>query len=191
MHLTLYFAIKAIVRPLARLLYRLEIDGRVPPGPCVVAANHESLLDPPILALAARQPLHYLAKVGLWRYRLSALLMDSLGAIPIRRDRRDLIALAAAEERLRAGLTVAIFPQGGINGGEWTRGAARLALATGVPLVPVRIIGTAQALSRGRLGFPRIRVVVGEPIPVAAEKSTVTAARELTRELEARVTALA
>ena len=138
MDLRLYYAIRAIVRPLARLLYRVEIVGRVPPGPCIVAANHESFLDPPILGLAARQPLHYLAKVGLWRYRFSAWLMDSLGGIPIRRDRRDLIALAAAEERLRAGLTVAIFPQGGINGGEWTRGAARLALATGAPLVPSR-----------------------------------------------------
>ena len=52
---------------LARLLYRLEIVGRVPPGPCVVAANHESLLDPPLLALAADQPLRFLAKEELWR----------------------------------------------------------------------------------------------------------------------------
>ena len=47
----------------ARLLYRLELVGRVPPGPCVVAANHESVLDLPLLALAAEQPLHFLAKV--------------------------------------------------------------------------------------------------------------------------------
>ena len=53
-----------------------------------------------------------------------------------------------------------------MSGGTWTRGAARLALATGAPLVPVRIVGTARALSRGRVGFPRIRLVVGEPIPV-------------------------
>jgi 1-acyl-sn-glycerol-3-phosphate acyltransferase len=178
------------VRLLARLLYRLEIVGRVPPGPCIVAANHESLLDAPVLALAARQPVHFLAKVGLWRYRPSAWLMDNLGGIPIRRDRRDLIALEAAQDRLREGLTVGIFPQGNIRGGEWTRGAARLALATGVPLVPVRIVGTARALSRGRIAFPRLRVIVGEPIPVAAGRSTVAGARELTRELQARVEAL-
>ena len=190
MHVDLYHAIKRLFRVLARVLYRIEIVGRVPPGPCIVAANHESLLDPLVLALAARQPVHFLAKVGLWRYPASAWLMDNLGGIPIRRDRRDLISLAAAEDRLRQGLTVGIFPQGNIRGGAWTRGAARLALTAGVPLVPVRIIGTAQALSRGRFGFPRIRVVVGEPIPVAAAKSTVAAARELTRELEARVNAL-
>jgi 1-acyl-sn-glycerol-3-phosphate acyltransferase len=178
------------VRLLARLLYRLEIVGRVPPGPCIVAANHESLLDPPLLALTARQPMHFLAKVELWRYRPGAWLMDNLGGIPIRRDRRDLIALEAAQERLLEGQTVGIFPQGNIRGGDWTRGAARLALATGVPLVPVRIIGTARAFSRGRIAFSQIRIVVGEPIPVTAARSTVAAAKELTRELQARVDAL-
>jgi 1-acyl-sn-glycerol-3-phosphate acyltransferase len=65
-----------------------------------------------------------------------------------------------------------------------------LALATGAPLVPARIIGTARALSRGRIGFPRIRVVIGEPIPVAAARPTVAVARALTDELAARVAAL-
>jgi 1-acyl-sn-glycerol-3-phosphate acyltransferase len=191
LHVDLYYAIKWVFRCLARLLYRTEIVGRVPPGPCIVAANHESLLDPLVLALAARQPIHFLAKVELWRYPPGAWLMDNLGAIPIRRDRRDLLSLAAAEQRLRDGLTVGIFPQGNIRGGAWSRGAARLALTTGVPLVPVRIVGTARALSRRRIGFPRIRVVVGDPIPVAATKSTVAGARDLTHELEARVGALA
>ena len=139
----------------ARLLYRIEIVGSVPPGPVIVAANHESLLDPPLLALVARQPLHFLAKVELWRYRPGAWLMDALGGIPIRRDRRDLLSVGRAEELLRAGESVAIFPQGTVQGGAWTRGAARLALATGAPLVPVRIIGTRQALSHGRIASRR------------------------------------
>lgn len=176
---------------LARLLYRVEVVGRVPAGACVVAANHESLLDPPLLALAARQPLHFLAKVELWRYPPGAWFMDAFGGIPIRRDRRDLVSVQGAEELLRAGESVALFPQGTVRGGTWTRGAARLALATGAPLVPVRIVGSARALSRGRVGFPRIRVVVGEPIAaVAAARPTVAAARELTRILQERVEGL-
>jgi len=174
---------------LARLLYRIEIVGSVPPGPVIVAANHESLLDPPLLALVARRPLHFLAKVELWRYRPGAWLMDALGGIPIRRDRRDLLSVGRAEELLRAGESVAIFPQGTVQGGAWTRGAARLALATGVPLVPVRIVGTKQALSKGRLAFPKIRLIVGEPIPVQRARPTVAAAKELTAELEKRVDA--
>ncbi len=177
------------MRVLARLLYRVEIVGTVPPGPVIVAANHESLLDPPLLALVARQPLHFLAKVELWRYPPGAWLMDALGGIPIRRDRRDLLSVGRAEELLRAGESVAIFPQGTVPGGAWTRGAARLALATGAPLVPVRIVGTKQALSKGRIGFPRIRLVVCEPIPVERARPTVAAARMLTAELEQRVDA--
>jgi hypothetical protein len=56
--------------------------------------------------------------------------------------------------------------------------------------VPVRIVGTGQALSRRRIGLPRIRIVVGEPIPVEPSPPTVAAARELTRILQARVEAL-
>ena len=169
------------------MLYRVEITGSFPPGPVIVAANHESLLDPPLLALVSRRPLHFLAKVELWRYRPGAWLMDALGGIPIRRDRRDLLSVDRAEELLRAGESVAIFPQGNVQGGAWTRGAARLALATGSPLVPVTIIGTKRALSRGRVSFPKVRLVVGDAIPVERAKPTVAAARALTAELEQRV----
>lgn len=175
---------------LARLLYRVEIVGRVPPGPCIVAANHESFLDPPLLALTASQPLHFLAKVELWRYRPGAWLMDALGGIPIRRDRRDLLSVGRAEELLRAGESVALFPQGTVRGGAWTRGAARLALVTGAPLVPVRIVGSGRALSGRRVRFSNVRLVVGEPIAVEPVRATTIAARELTRELQARVDAL-
>lgn len=187
MHLGFYRGTRGVVRVLARLLYRIEIAGRVPPGPCVVAANHESLLDPPLLALITSRPLHFLAKVELWRYRPGAWLMDALGGIPIRRDRRDLLSVGRAEELLRAGESVAIFPQGTVAGGAWTRGAARLALTTGVPLVPVRIVGTARALSRRSIRFSKIRIVVGEPIHVASARPTLAASRALTRELQDRV----
>jgi len=186
----LYRTLRRATYAAARLLYRIELVGRVPPGPCVVAANHESVLDPPLLALVAEQPLHFLAKAELWRYRPGAWLMDALGGIPITRDRRDLQSVGRAGELILAGETVALFPQGTVSGGAWTRGAARLALATGVPLVPVRIAGTARAISRGRIAFPRIRIVVGEPIDVARAKPTVAAARALTHELEGRVGAL-
>jgi len=185
----LYQGIRQPVRLLARLLYRIEIVGRIPPGASVVVANHESLLDPPLLALASDRPLRFLAKEELWRYRPGAWLMDALGAVPVARGREGYAAIDRAAELIRAGEPVAIFPEGTVKGGTWTRGAARLALATGVPLVPVRIVGTARALSRGRVGLPRIRIVVGEPIPVEPSP-TVAAARDLTRVLQARVASL-
>ena len=191
MHIGLYRVVWQPVWLLARLLYRIEIVGRIPQGgACVVAANHESLLDPPLLALASKQPLRFLAKEELWRYRLGAWLMDALGAVPVARGREGYVAIDRAEELIRAGEPVAIFPEGTVKGGTWSRGAARLALATGAPLVPVRIVGTARALSQGRIGLPRIRIVVGESIPVVPSPPTVAAARDLTRLLQARVEAL-
>lgn len=182
--------VRRLVRVLARLLYRIEIVGEVPAGRCIVAANHESVLDPLLLALAARRPLRFLAKEELWRFAPSAWLMDRLGGVPVRRGREGHVAVGKAAELITAGEAVAIFPQGTVRGGAWTRGAARLALATGAPLVPVRIVGSARALSRGRVGFPRISVVVGAPIAVDRTKPTVGAARELTRRLEAAVSSL-
>lgn len=178
------------VRVVARLLYRIEIVGRIPAGACVVAANHESVLDPPLLALASRRPLRFLAKEELWGNRFGTWLMEILGAVPVARGREGYLAIDRAEELIRAGELVAIFPEGTVQGGTWTRGAARLALATGAPLVPVRIVGTARALSRGRIGLPRIRVVVGEPISVEQAPPTVAAARDLTRLLQERVESL-
>ena len=72
----------------------------------------------------------------------------------------------------------------------WHRGAAKLAMRAGVPLVPVLIDGSGKALSRGHIGLPRIRVVVGEPISVEAQKPTIAAAKELTERVRAAVDAL-
>jgi 1-acyl-sn-glycerol-3-phosphate acyltransferase len=92
---------------------------------------------------------------------------------------------------LEAGQTVAIFPQGSVRGDRvWHRGAARLALVTGTPLVPVRLVGTAHALSRDRIGFPRLRVIFGEPIKVARAQEDPVAATKLTERLRASVESL-
>lgn len=166
--------------PLLRLLYRVEVRGSIPPGPCIVVANHESLLDAVLLPLAAREPLRFMAKEELFRTRAGAWLLEALGAFPVGRGRGDREALDRGAELLAAGAVLAIFPAGAVRAGAWHRGAARLALRTGVPLVPVRIEGSARALSRRRLGLPSIRILVGAPIAVERAKPTVAAARALT-----------
>ncbi len=188
--MSLYQAIWWPVWLIARLLWRIEISGQIPPGPSIVAANHESVLDPPLLGLITKRQLRFLAKEELWNNRPSAWLMDTLGAVPVARGREGYLAIDQAEQLIRAGDVIAIFPEGSVRGVTWTRGAARLALATGAPLVPVRIVGAGKALSKGRVGLPKIRIVVGEPIPVEAAPPTVAAARELTRVLQERVESL-
>ena len=114
--------------------------------------------------------------------------MDALGGIPIRRDRRDLLSVVRAADLLRAGETVALFPQGTIQEAPG-RAAPRLALTTGAPLVPFGSSARGRALSHGRIAFPKIRIVVCEPIPVARAKPTVAEARRLTELVQARVDA--
>jgi 1-acyl-sn-glycerol-3-phosphate acyltransferase len=80
---------------------------------------------------------------------------------------------------------IVLFPQGTtIPRGErpWLRGAARLALATGAPILPVAIVDSEKALRPAKLkiGFPRVKVIVGEPIAVTPGRATIAVARELT-----------
>jgi len=179
---------------LVRAMYRLEVVGanRLPvTGPMVIAPNHDSLLDGIILGAAISRELRFLGKAELWQSRLLAWVLDGLGAVGIKRGGGDQLALARMRQALEAGQAVAIFPQGAIYGDRvWHRGAARMSLATGAPLVPVRLIGTAQALSRGRIGFPRLRVIFGEPIKVARAQEEPVAATKLTERLRTAVESL-
>jgi 1-acyl-sn-glycerol-3-phosphate acyltransferase len=158
----------------------------------VVAPNHDSVLDGIVLGAAIPRELRFLGKAELWRSRLLAWALDGLGAIGIKRGCGDHFALARMQQALDTGQAVAIFPQGTVRGDRvWHRGAARMALVTGAPLVPVRLVGTARALSKGRIGFPRVRVIVGDPIEVARATEDPVAATELTERLRIAVESLA
>ena len=190
----IYAQVRRAFGALVRAVYRLEVVGadRLPAtGPAVVASNHESVLDPFVLGAAISRDLRFVAKAELWRSRLFAWLLDGLGAIPIERGRSDYHAAALVLKALEAGQAVVIFPQGAVRGDRvWRQGAAHSALVTGAPLVPVRLVGTARALSRGRIGFPRLRVFIGEPIEVARVPKDQDAATELTERLRAAVGSL-
>jgi 1-acyl-sn-glycerol-3-phosphate acyltransferase len=180
---------------LVRAMYRLEVVGvdRLPAtGPMVIAPNHDSVLDGIILGAAISRELRFLGKAELWQSRLLGWVLDGLGAIGIKRGHGDHLALARMRQALEAEQAVAIFPQGAIYGDRvWHRGAARMALVTGAPLVPVRLVGTARALSRGGIGFPRLRIIFGEPIKVEREQEEPVAATKLTERLRAAVESLA
>jgi len=189
-----YAQVRRAFGGLVRAVYRLEVVGadRLPAtGPAVVAPNHDSVLDGIILGAAISRELRFVAKAELWRSRLLAWALDGLGAIPIERGHIDYLAAARVLQVLDAGQAVVIFPQGAVRGDRaWQRGAAHVALMTGAPLVPVRLVGTARALSKGKIGFPRVRVIVGEPIEVARAPETPAAAAELTERLRVTVESL-
>ena len=103
------------------------------------------------------------------------------------RYRRDLVGVDALE----ADEVVGVFPEGGIRReGPWLRGAARMALATGAPLLPVRLLDTRKAFGRHAIAFPPLAALIGEPIAVERTEPTAALARELTDRLQAAVESL-
>ena len=188
-----YRLAQGLAGPLVRAAYRLEVRGGdiVPAsGPVIVAANHPSVLDPFVLSTAVHRPLRYLAKAELWHVRPLAPILEALGAIPVSRQRSDRLAIATAVEALERGEAVGIFPQGGVRRPTWRRGAARLALATGSPIVPVRLIGTERALGPRQVAFPRLAVLIGTPLRVERQEPTIELAASLTARLQDAVEAL-
>ena len=189
----LYTVLDAIgFRPFVKALYRIELAGaeRIPKrGPAILVSNHESLIDPFILGTATTRRIRYMAKSELWRNPLLARVMDAFGTFPVERGTGDSAALGRAGRLLTSGEVLGIFPQGTglpLRRRPYLRGAARLALATGAPLIPIRMVGTERALRPGRfrIGLPRIRILVGPAIEVERERPTVAAARALTKRVE-------
>jgi 1-acyl-sn-glycerol-3-phosphate acyltransferase len=188
----LYGAVAHVLDPLARALYRHEVVGaeRIPErGPCIVVANHESVIDPLVLGVAAPRPLRFMAKAELWEIPLLGSLVESLGGFPVRRSTGDRETTAIAIRLLAAGEALAIFPQGTcmpFRRRPLGRGAAKLALVTGAPLVPVCLLRTERAVRphRVRLGRPDLLTLVASPIRVERERPTVQAARALTARVE-------
>ena len=158
-------------KPLMYGVYRLEAEGleNVPAtGGFVLSANHVSNFDPwPLgVPLASRHHLRHMAKSELYWWPLKYLI-DAGGGFPVRRGERDTKALRTAVELARTGDVVVMFPEGtrrrkGMRKKHEARahsGAARIALAAGVPLVPAAISGTDRLARLGKL-----RVRYGPPI---------------------------
>lgn len=158
-------------------LYRFSIEGRqhIPAsGPYVLVANHESGLDVLCLQML-RTPARFLAEHWLFDVPLSGPLFRRARHVPVELGNRESgrAALATAEEALREGTPVAIFPEGALSPDEmktFKAGAFVLAQRAGVPIVPVRLVGTGAAWRPGTLvveGAHEIRIVVLPALPPA------------------------
>jgi len=183
---------KVGIRELLRNVYRIEVVGgeHIPAsGPAILAANHESLADPFFVGVATMRPIHWMAKAELWQNRFLAAIMDWFETFPIERGGGDSNALRHGVKLLEEGALLGIFPQGTsrpYRNRPYMRGAARLALATGAPLVPICTINTEKALRprKFKMGLPQITIRVAPALRVEKQKATVAVARDLTRLLE-------
>lgn len=152
-------------------------EANLPDGPCIVAANHSSFLDGPLLALAycrARlRPLHMIAYEEPFNHWLMGWILRSGGCIPFKRGDRASQGkmLATALGWLAAGEAVGIFPEGHINQKPLLNrarpGAALLALESGVPVIPAAIAGSDKMMPLGKT-LPRLSAKVhisfGRPV---------------------------
>jgi 1-acyl-sn-glycerol-3-phosphate acyltransferase len=194
----LYPLVDRLTRPLMNRAYRIRHIGaeRIPAsGGVVLAANHESVLDPWFLGTVTPRPVHYLTKSELFRYPVLKQVLEGLGCIPVRRNGDMGRALDAGGDVLERGEVIGIFPQATClphRERPFRRGAARLAIATGAPLVPVLLVGTERSIQprTHRIGFPRVTIVVGEPLQTERGEPTREAATELTDRLEQAIAEL-
>lgn len=154
---------------------RVRHVGRVPAhGPLLVAANHESYLDPPCVGGAITQRhVAYIARAGLFKWKPFAWLISTLNSVPIREEQGDSAAIRETLRRLELGHAVLIFPEGSRSEdgslGEFKRGVALLMKKAKCPVLPAAIDGAYEAWPRRqklpRIFGPGVRVVYGEAIP--------------------------
>ncbi|MGH2675234.1 MAG: 1-acyl-sn-glycerol-3-phosphate acyltransferase [Actinomycetota bacterium] len=193
----LQWVVDAVLEVPIRRAYRLRVTGasNVPAsGPAVLASNHDSLLDIPCLVVASPRPVWFMAKVELFRSALASRFIHALGGFPVRRGGRDLRAVRAALEVIRRGRVLGMYPEGtrAPHLQEFLPGAAWVALATGAPLIPVGVSGTAEAMPRGA-ALPRrtnVSLRFGERMRVGREvdpRARLERARKVTQELRSEI----
>ncbi len=144
-------------------------------GPVVVASNHESFLDPPLVGVMFRHEVYTLARKTLFR-GFGAWLYPRMNAIPIDQERPDMASLKKIIKLLRQKNHVVIFPEGSrtLDGNlQPAEAGTGLIVAKSKAVVqPIRIFGAYNALPRGssKLKFTPITIVVGDPITFTPEE---------------------
>ncbi len=159
-----YNASRFLLGGLVGALSGWEIRGRehVPPaGAVIVASNHISYWDPPLVSIAAVRGMYFLAKEELFRPPVFGPLIRAFNAIPIRRGVVDMTGLTKAMDVLRAGRALIMFPEGTrARDGELhgaRPGVGLLAVATDARIVPTFIMGSNQP---GKWMFRQVKLRV-------------------------------
>lgn len=172
----------AVVGFFWRILFRTRIEGteHIPSsGPAIVAGNHVSGLDGVVLALATgsrgRRMTRFLVAAEFFHKLWCGWALRLYRQIPLRRGERDQGALDVAIETIRGGALAGIFPEGTVNVDpeagllRGRKGAARIALATDAPVVPVGIWGTQARWPKPGLHLrhpwrPVVAISYGDPV---------------------------
>ncbi len=163
----------------ARMCFSLKVIGRehLPrSGGYLLAMNHQSYLDPPVVALAADpRPIYFLARKTLLDWPILGGIFPRLNVVPVDQERPDMSALKNVIRLLRAGETTIVFPEGARTlDGELQPaqpGIGLIIAKTLVPVVPMRVFGAYEAMPRGssRVRMHPITVKIAEPLTFTAD----------------------
>jgi 1-acyl-sn-glycerol-3-phosphate acyltransferase len=165
-----YPTVRMILTPPAWLLYRARSIGteNVPEhGPAILAPNHFSNMDHFFLGLFLRRRVQFMAKSQLFRFPLDFILSHG-GTFPVLRGRHDEEPFITAHLILRKGGVVGMYGEGGRSRskrlGKPKPGLGRLALESGVPVIPVAIHGSQDVREIKRLRFPKVTIQYDRPV---------------------------
>ena len=144
---------------------------RVPPeGPAILASNHASFVDPPLVGIPLKRPLNFLARDTLFRFPGVGATLRSWQAVPVDREGGGGAGLKAILDRLLQGGAILLFPEGTrTHDGRLQparSGIGLVVIKSNAPVIPVRVFGTYEAFGR-HVRFPRrhrISVKYGEPM---------------------------
>ncbi len=166
----LYRLGRMLTRVLCRLFFGYRPVGaeRVPTeGPILIAGNHQSYLDPPLVGSGVRRPCHFFAKRELFSVPILGALIRRTHAIPVRRGVYDPAALSRVSDILARGGALVLFPEGtrgnGIEFLPAKPGVGMIARQNHVPIVPAYVNGS-ENLWRA-LRKRSMRIYYGDPIP--------------------------
>jgi glycerol-3-phosphate dehydrogenase (NAD(P)+) len=166
-----YWTLRALLVPAFLIYLRMQRVGRehLPKtGPLLLASNHRSFLDPFVIGTLVRRPVYYFAKRELFEKRWQAWVLNALGAFPVDRGAGDRAAVDTARAILARGDCVVLFPEGTrVRSGPLgspRRGVGRLALESGVQVVPIAVRGSEDVRRGWRIRPRKVRLRVGRPM---------------------------
>ena len=144
---------------------------RVPlTGPVILACNHESFIDPPLVGAALTREINYLARENLFRFPVLGAVLRSWHVVPVNREGGGAKGLKAILDRLLTGGAIILFPEGTrTRDGRLQPARAGIGLTvikSSAPVVPARVFGTFRAYGR-HMHFPcprRVAVKFGRPM---------------------------
>lgn len=166
----LYTLLQTFLKALFTLFFRARIieKANLPlSGSVILAANHQSNWDPPLLAAFLERPVSYMAKKELFDVPVLGAIITSCHSFPVKRGAADRGAIKTALKVLKLQNCLGLFPEGTrskdgrIHKAE--SGVALLAALSGAPVVPAAIIGTSHIFKLGSF-FPQLSVVYGAPL---------------------------